>query len=200
MGDINFGVFSVALDGTQTGHDALLRWKADRAEVSGRGGPALTSGTDRQVVWRPSPQERKKHPDLPADACVRGRLIVQQVNASNGDIVTMYLFSTLDLSLDRLSSVARRPLECGNRPPLAETDVEPADAPLPECRHDRQRVDPGDYRLSLGASRNEWRPWRHTSARTGTPATSLQTVRCGRHTRGVYTCPVLQHTGPIAWL
>ena len=102
MGDINFGVFSVAWDGTQTGHDALLRWKADRAEVSGRGGPALTSGTDRQVVWRPSPQERKKHPDLPADACVRGRLIVQQVNASNGDIVTMYWFPTLDLSVDRL--------------------------------------------------------------------------------------------------
>ena len=102
MGDINFGVFSVAFATTQRGHDVLLRLKADRAEVIGRGGPALTSGTDRQVVWRPSPQERKKHPNLPADACVRGRLIVQQVSASNGDVVMLYLFTTLDLSVDQL--------------------------------------------------------------------------------------------------
>lgn len=102
MGDINFGVFSVAFAATQRGHDVLLRLQANRAGVIGRGGPALTSGTDRQVVWRPSAQERKKHPNLPADACVRGRLIVQQVTASNGDLVTLYLFTTLDLTVDQL--------------------------------------------------------------------------------------------------
>lgn len=102
MGDINFGVFSVAFAATQRGHDVLLRLKADRAQVVGRDGPPLTSGTDRQVCWRPSPQERKKHPDLPADACVRGRLIVQQVKASNGDLVMLYLFTSLDLSVDQL--------------------------------------------------------------------------------------------------
>ena len=102
MGDINFGVFSVAFAATRKGHDVLLRLKADRAGVVGRGGPPLASGTDRQVCWRPSARERKKHPDLPADACVRGRLIVQQVKASNGEIVILYLFTTLDLGVDRL--------------------------------------------------------------------------------------------------
>ena len=70
MGDINFGVFSVAFDGTQRGHDVLLRLKADRAEVIGRGGPALTSGTDRQVVWRPARKSAKSTPICrPMRAC-----------------------------------------------------------------------------------------------------------------------------------
>ena len=102
MGDINFGVFSVAFAATQRGQDVLLRLQVNRAEVIGRGGPALTPGTDRRIDWRPSPHERKKHVDLPAGASVPGRLIVQQVNASNGDMVTMYFFTMLDLNLDRL--------------------------------------------------------------------------------------------------
>lgn len=101
MGDINFGVFSVAFAATRRGHDVLLRLQPARAAAVGRGLP-LQSGLDREVCWRPSEYERRKHPDLPADACVRGRLIVQQVHASDGSVVTLYLFTTLRLAVEQL--------------------------------------------------------------------------------------------------
>ena len=62
----------------------------------------LQPGFDQQVCWRPSAWEREQHPDLPADACVRGRLIVQQVTASDGSSVTLYLFTTLLLTVEQL--------------------------------------------------------------------------------------------------
>jgi hypothetical protein len=101
MGDINFGVFSVAFAATRRGHDVLLRLQPNRAGAVGRG-LSLQSGLDQQVCWCPSAYERKQHPDLPADACVRGRLIVQQVTASDGSSVTLYLFTTLQLTVEQL--------------------------------------------------------------------------------------------------
>jgi hypothetical protein len=101
MGDINFGVFSVAFAATSRGHDVLFRLQPNRAGVVGRGLP-LQSGTDREVVWRPSEHDRKRHPDLPEDACVRGRFIVQQVQASNGKSVLLYMFTTLDLKVEEI--------------------------------------------------------------------------------------------------
>lgn len=101
MGDINFGVFSVAFAATQRGHDVLLRLQPNRAGVVGRD-LSLQSGLDQQVCWCPSAYERKQHPDLPADACVQGRLIVQQVTASDGSSVTLYLFTTLQLTVEQL--------------------------------------------------------------------------------------------------
>jgi hypothetical protein len=101
MGDINFGVFSVVFAAIRRGHDILLRLQPNRAGVVGRG-LSLQSGLDQQVCWRPSAYERKQHPDLPADACVRGRLIVQQVTASDGSSVTLYLFTTLPLTVEQL--------------------------------------------------------------------------------------------------
>ena len=101
MGDINFGVFSVAFAAHQRGHDVLLRMQPARAGVVGRG-LTLQSGLDQQVCWYPSAYERKKHPELPADACVRGRLIVQQVKASDGSSVILYLFTTLQLTVEQL--------------------------------------------------------------------------------------------------
>lgn len=101
MGDINFGVFSVAFAVTRRGHGALLRLQPNRAAVVGRG-LKLQSGLDREVCWRPSAYERKHHPELPADACVRGRFIVQQVTASDGSRVTLYLFTTLALTVEQL--------------------------------------------------------------------------------------------------
>lgn len=101
MGDINFGVFSVAFAATQRGHDVLLRLQPNRAHAVGRG-LALQSGLDQQICWRPSAYERQRHPELPADACVRGRLIVQQVTASDGSTVTLYLFTTLSLDVEQI--------------------------------------------------------------------------------------------------
>ena len=101
MGDINFGVFSVAFAATQRNHDVLLRLQPSRAAALGRG-LKLRSGLDQTVCWRPSAYERKRHPELPADASVRGRLIVQRVTASDGSSVTLYLFTTLPLTVEQL--------------------------------------------------------------------------------------------------
>jgi hypothetical protein len=101
MGDINFGVFTVAFASTRRGHDVLARLQPSRAAVVGRG-LALQSGLDQEVCWRPSAYERKHHPELPADACVRGRLIVQSVVACDGSHVTLYLFTTLGLTVEQL--------------------------------------------------------------------------------------------------
>ena len=101
MGDINFGVFSVAFAATQRGNDVLVRLQPSRAAAVG-GGLTLQSGLDQEVCWCPSPYERKRHPKLPADACVRGRLIVQQVTASDGSSVILYLFTTLPLPVTPL--------------------------------------------------------------------------------------------------
>ena len=101
MGDINFGVFTVAFATTRRGHDVLLRLQPSRAAVVGRG-LALQSGLDQEVCWRPSAYERKHHPELPAAASVRGRFIVQEVAASDGSRVTLYLFTTLGLTAEQL--------------------------------------------------------------------------------------------------
>jgi putative transposase len=101
LGDINFGVFSVAYATSRRDHDVLLRLQPSRAGVVGRGLP-LCSGLDRQVCWRPSAYERKRHPGLPGDASVRGRLVIQQVKASDGSSVMLYLFTTLPLAVEQL--------------------------------------------------------------------------------------------------
>lgn len=82
IGDANFGVFSVAYAAAQRQRPVVLRLTADRARRLA--GEALHDGIDRELLWKPSPADRRSHPDLPADACVRGRLLVRQVQPDNG--------------------------------------------------------------------------------------------------------------------
>lgn len=94
VGDINFGVFSVAYAADQQKHPVVLRMQDQRARTL-LDGP-LVDGIDREVEWRPSHYDRKSHPDLPADAVVRGRLLVTLVQPDNGaDAFLLTLFTTL---------------------------------------------------------------------------------------------------------
>ena len=94
LGDSNFGVFSVAYVGDQQGHPVLLRLTAVRTRHLAQG--AWRDGIDQRVVWRPSRDDRRSHPELPAQACVEGRLIVRQVQPSNGaEPFLLALFTTL---------------------------------------------------------------------------------------------------------
>jgi putative transposase len=94
VGDCNFGVFSVAYASTERCHPVVLRLTALRAAPLAGG--ALRDGIDQVVRWRPTRADRKSHPDLPADACVRGRLLVRQVQPSNGAApFLLALFTTL---------------------------------------------------------------------------------------------------------
>jgi Transposase DDE domain len=94
IGDSNFGVFSVAWTATQKGYPVLLRLTSSRAKRLAGG--TLKDGTNRELVWKPSHDERKSHPDLPLEACVRGRLVVRQVQPDNGAApILLALFTTL---------------------------------------------------------------------------------------------------------
>jgi hypothetical protein len=100
-GDANFGIFSVAYAAVQRGHPVLLRMTLLRARRLAGG--SAKDGIDRPVVWRPSRDDRKSHPALPADACVSGRLIVRQVQP--GDDAAPFLlalFTTLQTDQDEV--------------------------------------------------------------------------------------------------
>jgi hypothetical protein len=94
VGDANFGVFSVAYAADQKGHPAVLRLTVVRAQHLAGG--VLRDGMEQRVVWNPSRDDRRSHPELPANACVEGRIIVHQVKPSNGaESFLLALFTTL---------------------------------------------------------------------------------------------------------
>ena len=94
MGDANLGVFSVAYAAVQAEHPVVLRLTTVRAQHLAGG--RLRDGIQRQLNWMPSRWDRGRHPNLPADACVRGRLIVQRVQPDNGErSFLLALFTTL---------------------------------------------------------------------------------------------------------
>jgi hypothetical protein len=99
VADANFGVFSVAYAAAQRGCPVVFRLTPVRARHLA-GGP-MQDGLDRPIVWKPTRDDRRKHSDLPADACVRGRLIARQVQPNNGAApFLLCLFTTLSADSD----------------------------------------------------------------------------------------------------
>jgi hypothetical protein len=104
LGDGNFGVFSVAYTCQQRNHPSLLRLTAVRAKRLAGG--ALRDGMDQRIVWTPTREDRRNHPELPADASVSGRLIVSQVKPSDGSVAFLLaLFTTLEQDADDIVSL-----------------------------------------------------------------------------------------------
>jgi hypothetical protein len=84
VADANFGVFSVAYAAAQQERPVHLA-----------SGP-LQDGVEWPIVWRPTREDRRTHPELPADACARGRLIAREVHPNNGAApFLLYLFVTV---------------------------------------------------------------------------------------------------------
>lgn len=116
LGDANFGVFSTAWDATRRGYPVILRLTPTRAKALAR--EALCDGTDRRICWKPSPNDRRRHPQLPSDACIEGRLIVRQVHPHNRkQPFLLALFTTL------MSEVPDAVLELYGRRWYIETDL-----------------------------------------------------------------------------
>ena len=107
MGDINFGVFSVAWDAQASHHAVLFRVQEARARRMA-GGFLPPANSEQRVEWRPSRDERRAHPELPADAVVRGRLIVAHVEGKDGKTIRLCLFTTLEEPREVLVEVYRR--------------------------------------------------------------------------------------------
>jgi hypothetical protein len=94
-GDANFGVFSVVYTASHRAHPVVVRLTTQRARALIK--EPLGDGIDQKICWKPSKNDRGKHPYLPDDAAVEGRLIVQQVQPSNGDApFLLALFTTLE--------------------------------------------------------------------------------------------------------
>jgi putative transposase len=90
VGDGNFGIFSFAYAVVQSQREALFRLTQARAQALGA--KRLQPNGECRVCWRPSDFERKKYPELPADAAIEGRLIVV---TQKGFRDSWYLFTTL---------------------------------------------------------------------------------------------------------
>jgi len=95
LADANFGVFSVAYAAVQRNHPVVVRMTAQRAKSMLQ--VPLSDGIERRLDWRPTKADRKSHPDLPPEACIRGRLIVTLVQPSDGSTAFLLcLFTTLE--------------------------------------------------------------------------------------------------------
>jgi putative transposase len=99
IGDRNFGIFAVAWRAQQRGHGVLVRLTEARAKRLSGG--ELIAGMDQKVIWEPSRDDRRAHPDLPAEAHIEGRLIV--ADTETDEIV--YLFTTLTESAGEVGSL-----------------------------------------------------------------------------------------------
>jgi hypothetical protein len=115
LGDQNFGIFVFAWEAAQAGHTALLRLTKKRfGSLRKRGVPV---GPGRwEFTWRPSSAECKKYPQLPADACLRGWLIAQEIDHPEKGKIPLYLFATEDLPNEQAAAVYARRLNI-------ETDI-----------------------------------------------------------------------------
>jgi len=100
VGDRNFGVFSVTWAAHRRGHDVIVRMTKARAQRL-YGGTLPKRNADCWISWTPSRDDRRKHRELPADAAVHGRLIVQHVRRYRQTIV-LYLFTTLELPVEQI--------------------------------------------------------------------------------------------------
>jgi len=106
VGDANFGVFSVAHAATQRQHPVVLRLTAERARSMA--GEAVHDGIDRALVWKPTPADRKKHPELPPTASIAGRLQVRQVQPNDGAPFLLALFTTTSPADDAFQIYGQR--------------------------------------------------------------------------------------------
>lgn len=101
LGDRNFGVFSVAYHAEQQKHPGLFRLTALRAQKL-NGGALPSAGTDRNIRWTPTREDRRSNPEIPADACVEGRLLAFKVRDATGKWQKLYFFTTLKLPADQI--------------------------------------------------------------------------------------------------
>jgi hypothetical protein len=99
LGDGDFGIFAFAYAVEQSGRPLLLRLTAARAHKV-LGGLPLRPGRKRKVVWEPSAWDRQQHPELPAEARVKGWMVACPHPARKGEM--LYFFTTLELKVKRI--------------------------------------------------------------------------------------------------
>jgi hypothetical protein len=102
LADRNFGVFGFAHGAVGAGHDVVVRLTQARFRAMVKKGTAVEPGR-WSLTWEPSAQDRKTHPQLPADAAVRGWLHAVPVRPE----LTLWLLSTVDATSAELAALYR---------------------------------------------------------------------------------------------
>ncbi len=97
LGDRNFGIFFIAYEACRRRRDIILR--LTKARAGSLGGRDLLPGSEQKLVWRPSPWDRRQHPEMPEDAQVSGRLLVLPVRGGREPI---YLFTNLEATAEHV--------------------------------------------------------------------------------------------------
>ena len=94
LGDRNFGVFSMARHADKQNHPCLFRLTEVRAQKL-NGHTLPPAGTDREILWEASREDRRANPEIPADDSVRGRLLACSTQDARGQWQQLYFFTTL---------------------------------------------------------------------------------------------------------
>lgn len=92
MADRNFGVFAFAYHAARAGHDVLVRLTAPRFQSMVKTAEPLGPGRWK-FRWTPTRDNRKTHPDLPADAAVDAWLY--EFTGKNGQ--TLWVVATAEM-------------------------------------------------------------------------------------------------------
>ena len=109
LADANFGILWVAYAAHRQGHNFLLRMTASRFRSLQKWAQLIDEGKTAggltwktyQHTWKPSRQERRKHPDLPADACLYVKL--HQLELRGGK--TLSIVTDVTLSCEEAAEV-----------------------------------------------------------------------------------------------
>lgn len=91
MGDRNFGNFSVAYKANSLGHKVIFRMNEHIFKAAAG---AENKDFDKVLEWKPSRLVLKTTPEIPQDACIKGRFIKITVNTPGFRPQTLYFFST----------------------------------------------------------------------------------------------------------
>jgi len=102
MGDRNFGVFSMAYHAAARHHPVLFRLTEVRATKVNGGIIAPPAGTDKEICWRPSREDLRNNPEIPAAALITGRLLTCRVRDANGKGQKLYFFTTFILPAEEI--------------------------------------------------------------------------------------------------
>lgn len=107
LADAGYGIFTVAWEVHRTQRPFVLRMTQQRFKALQRQATLVEAGsgwTTYSHRWRPSPKERRNHPDLPPEAELEVRLHALQVS----DSLTLYLATNLPHAAEKLSELYRR--------------------------------------------------------------------------------------------
>jgi Transposase DDE domain len=88
--DRNFGIFAFAWQAQQAGHDILLRLTKSRFQAMAKKAKSVGPG-EWELLWKPTPWERRKNPQWPAEAAVKVRLLEVRITEK----FTLWLVTTL---------------------------------------------------------------------------------------------------------